>query len=288
MSEKLVLGIIGGSGLYNMSGLTDTQENDLDTPFGKPSAPIVVGTLEGQRVAFLARHGYGHTLTPSEVPYRANIYALKALGVERIVSINACGSLRQDYAPGHIVIPDQIYDNTRNRPRTFFGEGLVAHVGVADPFCPDLSASLEASVRATGATVHHGGAFIIIEGPRFSTRAESDTYRAWGMSLVGMTAAPEAFLAREAELCYTVMAHVTDYDVWHISEAPVSVEMVIKTLNQNTATAQQAVHNLVKGLSKRRSCDCENALATALITNPGSVPTETRKKLDLLVKKYLQ
>jgi 5'-methylthioadenosine phosphorylase len=288
MPEKLVLGIIGGSGLYNMSGLTDTQENDLDTPFGKPSAPIVVGTLEGQRVAFLARHGFGHTLTPSEVPYRANIYALKALGVERIVSINACGSLRQDYAPGHIVIPDQIYDNTRNRPRTFFGEGLVAHVGVADPFCPDLSTSLEASVRATGAIVHHGGAFIIIEGPRFSTKAESDTYRAWSMSLVGMTAAPEAFLAREAEMCYSVMAHVTDYDVWHISEAPVSVEMVIKTLNQNTATAQLAVRNLVKRLSKRRTCDCETALATALITNPGFVPPETRKKLDLLVKKYLK
>jgi 5'-methylthioadenosine phosphorylase len=288
MAEKLALAIIGGSGLYSMSGLTGTQENNLETPFGKPSAPIVVGMLEGQRVAFLARHGLGHHIMPTEVPYRANIYALKILGVERIISINACGSLRQDYAPGHIVIPDQIYDNTRDRPRTFFGEGLVAHVGVADPFCTDLSTVLEAAVEATGATVHHGGALIIIEGPRFSTRAESNTFRAWGMSLVGMTAAPEAFLAREAEMCYTVMAHVTDYDVWHTSEAPVTVEMIIKTLNQNTATAQQAIRELVKRLPKKRTCNCESALSTALITNPGAVPPETRKKLDLLIKKYLK
>jgi 5'-methylthioadenosine phosphorylase len=287
MSEKIDLAIIGGSGLYSMSGLNDTQEKELDTPFGKPSAPIVVGTLDGKRVAFLARHGLGHTLTPSEVPYRANIYALKSLGVERIVSINACGSLRQDYAPGHIVIPDQIYDNTHARPRSFFGGGLVAHVGVADPFCPELSPALEASVKATGATVHHGGAFIIIEGPRFSTRAESNAYRAWGMSLVGMTAAPEAFLAREAEICYSVMAHVTDYDVWHVTEAPVTVDMVIKTLNQNTVIAQQAVRNLVQALSEKRACTCESALSTALITNPKFIPAQTRKKLDLLVNKYL-
>jgi 5'-methylthioadenosine phosphorylase len=287
MSEKFALAIIGGSGLYSMSGLTDTREFDIQTPFGRPSAPIVVGTLEHQRVAFLARHGVGHTLMPGEVPYRANIYALKELGVERIVSINACGSLRQDYAPGDIVIPDQIYDNTRERVRTFFGEGLVAHAGVADPFCPDLSTSLEAAVRETGATVHQGGAFIIIEGPRFSTKAESNTYRGWGMSLVGMTAAPEAFLAREAEMCYGIMAHVTDYDVWHISEAPVTVEMVIKTLNQNTLIAQQAIHNLLYLISRKRTCSCENALATALITQPGAIPPATRKKLDFLVKKYL-
>ena len=222
------------------------------------------------------------------MPYRANIYALKTLGAERIVSINACGSLRQDYAPGHIVIPDQLFDNTKDRARTFFGEGLVAHVSVADPFCPELSAALEAAVQGTGATVHHGGAFIIIEGPRFSTKAESNTFRAWDMSIVGMTAAPEAFLAREAEICYAVMAHVTDYDVWHVSEAPVTLEMVIKILNQNTAIAQQAVRNLVKELSEKRTCTCENALATALITNPSAIPPETRKKLDLLVKKYLK
>jgi 5'-methylthioadenosine phosphorylase len=288
MSEKLALAIIGGSGLYSMSGLTDTQENDVDTPFGKPSAPIVTGRLDGHRVAFLARHGLGHTIMPTQVPYRANIYALKALGAERIVSINACGSLRQDYAPGQIVIPDQIFDNTHARPRTFFGNGLVAHVGVADPFCQELSPLLESAVKATGATVHLGGTFIIIEGPRFSTRAESNTFRSWGMSLVGMTAAPEAFLAREAEMCYTIMAHVTDYDVWHVSEAPVTVEMVIKTLNQNTAVAQQAIHNLLRVIQETRTCSCGNALATALITDPAVIPTDTRKKLDLLVKKYLK
>jgi 5'-methylthioadenosine phosphorylase len=287
MSGKIALAVIGGSGLYSMSGLTDTTENDLDTPFGKPSAPIVVGTLEGQRVAFLARHGIGHHIMPTDVPYRANIYALKALGTDRIVSINACGSLRQDYAPGHIVIPDQIFDNTKDRNHTFFGEGLVAHIGVADPFCPDLSALLETAVQETGATLHRGGAIIIIEGPRFSTKAESNAYRTWGMSIIGMTTAPEAFLAHEAEMCYTVMAHITDYDVWHVSEAPVTVEMVIRTLNQNTRIAQQAVHNLVKGLSEKRSCTCENALANAIITNPAVVPTDTRKKLDLLVKKYI-
>jgi 5'-methylthioadenosine phosphorylase len=288
MPEQIALAIIGGSGLYSMSGLTEAREYDLETPFGKPSAPIVVGTLEGKRVAFLARHGIGHHIMPTEVPYRANIYALKALGTERIVSINACGSLRQMYAPGHILIPDQIFDNTHNRARTFFGEGLVVHIGVAEPFCPDLSAALESAVQKTGATVHHGGALVIIEGPRFSTRAESNTYRKWGMSIVGMTAAPEAFLAREAEMCYTVMAHVTDYDVWHVDKAPVSVEMVIKTLNQNTIIAQQAIQYLVKSISEKRACTCETTLATALITDPGVIPPETRKKVDLLIKKYLK
>ena len=288
MPEKLSLAINGGSGLYSMAGLTDTRQYEPDTPFGKPSAPIVVGSLEGKRVAFLARHGIGHTIMPSEVPYRANIYALKALGVERIVSINACGSLREDYVPGHIVIPDQIFDNTKNRARTFFGEGLVAHVGVADPFCPDLSARLESAIKETNATVHHGGSFIIIEGPRFSTKAESNTYRSWGMSIIGMTAAPEAFLAREAEMCYAVMAHVTDYDVWHISEAPVSVEMVIQTLNKNTRAAQEAIRQLLTSLPEERPCICDSALASAIITHPASIPPVTRQKLDLLVKKYIK
>jgi 5'-methylthioadenosine phosphorylase len=288
MTERIDLAIIGGSGLYTMSGLTDTRESDFNTPFGKPSAPVVVGTIEGRRVAFLARHGIGHHIMPTEVPYRANIYALKALGAKRIVSINACGSLRQDYVPGHIVIPDQIFDNTRDRQRTFFGDGLVAHIGVADPFCPDLSVSLETAVHAAGAMVHRGGALMIIEGPRFSTRAESNAYRAWGMSLVGMTAAPEAFLAREAEMCYAVMAHVTDYDVWHVSESPVTVEMVVKTLNQNTAIAQHALRILVTRLPEKPMCTCENALAASLITDPGVVPSATRRKLDLLVKKYLK
>jgi 5'-methylthioadenosine phosphorylase len=286
--DPISLAIIGGSGLYSMPGLTDTEEVTPDTPFGKASSPIVIGKLQGKRVAFLARHGAGHRLTPTEVPYRANIYALKSLGAERIVSINACGSLREDYAPGHIVIPDQLFDRTTSRPRTFFGEGLVAHAGVADPFCPELSAALEESVRQTGATVHRGGALIVIEGPRFSTKAESNAYRAWGMSIIGMTAAPEAFLAREAEICYAVMAHVTDYDVWHVSEAPVTVGMVIKILNQNTKTAQEALRNLAESMEPVRSCSCGNALASALITDPKAVPPETRRRLDPLVRKYLK
>lgn len=287
MNNKATLAIIGGSGLYQMSGLENTEEVVVDTPFGRPSAPITIGALEGIRVAFLARHGIGHHITPTEVPYRANIYALKSLGVERIVSISACGSLREDYAPGHIVIPDNIFDYTKDRARSFFGEGLVAHVSVADPFCNDLSNQLEKAVRDTGAATHRGGSFITIEGPRFSTKAESHTYRTWGMSIIGMTASPEAFLAREAEICYATMAHVTDYDVWHESELPVTVEMVIQTLNKNTEIAQEAIRNLVSRLSKERACNCGQALATALITNPKVIPAETRKKLDLLINKYL-
>jgi 5'-methylthioadenosine phosphorylase len=288
MNEKVTLAIIGGSGLYNMPGLQNTQEHDVTTPFGKPSAPIVVGELEGQRVAFLARHGIGHHIMPGEINYRANIYALKQLGAERVVSISACGSLREDYAPGHIVIPDQLFDNTKDRERTFFGEGLVVHVSVADPFCPDLSAQLENATRKANATVHSGGAFITIEGPRFSTKAESNTFRTWGMSLIGMTASPEAFLAREAELCYAVMAHVTDYDVWHVSESPVTVEMVIQTLNKNTMVAQEAIRFLAKDLITNRACDCDQALASALITRKDVIPTATREKVDLLIKKYYQ
>jgi 5'-methylthioadenosine phosphorylase len=284
----VTLAIIGGSGLYNMSGLQNTQEYDVTTPFGKPSAPIVVGELEGQRVAFLARHGIGHHIMPGEINYRANIYALKQLGAERVVSISACGSLREDYAHGHIVIPDQLFDNTKGRERTFFGEGLVVHVSVADPFCPDLSAQLESATRKTSATVHSGGAFITIEGPRFSTKAESNTFRTWGMSLIGMTASPEAFLAREAELCYAIMAHVTDYDVWHVSESPVTVEMVIQTLNKNTSVAQEAIRLLAKDLIKSRTCDCDQALASALITRKDIIQTATREKVDLLIKKYYQ
>jgi 5'-methylthioadenosine phosphorylase len=287
MEDAIKLAIIGGSGLYNMEGLEGAMECSLETPFGRPSAPVVIGVLDGQRVAFLARHGVGHRIMPGEVPYRANIYALKSLGVERIVSISACGSLRQDYEPGHIVIPDQLFDNTKNRAHTFFGEGLAEHVGVADPFCPDLSKQLEEAVRATNAAVHSGGTFITIEGPRFSTKAESNTYRAWGMSIIGMTAAPEAFLAREAEMCYAVMAHVTDYDVWHLSETPVTVDMVIQTLNKNTKIAQAAIRQLVRNLKPERDCECSRALANAIITKRESISKDTRQKLDLLVKKYI-
>ena len=287
MSDAPPLAVIGGSGLYAMAGLTATEEHDLDTPFGKPSDPIVIGTLAGQRVAFVARHGRGHRFSPSEVNYRANIFALKLLGVERVLAVSACGSLREDYAPGHIVIPDQLYDNTKDRERTFFGQGLVAHVGVADPFCPTFSQQVYDAVAATGATVHRGGAFITIEGPRFSTKAESNTFRAWGMSLVGMTASPEAYLAREAELCYACMAHVTDYDVWHTSAAPVTVEMVIRTLNANTAVAQQAIANVAGLPVDRVHCPCPSALASALITDPAHVPAAARARLQPLIGKYL-
>jgi 5'-methylthioadenosine phosphorylase len=288
MPATASLAIIGGSGLYSMPGLAEVSEFDLDTPFGKPSAPIVVGTLEGQKVAFLARHGLGHQISPSEVNYRANIYALKSLGVERVVGINACGSLREDYAPGHIVIPDQIYDNTHKRARSFFGDGLVAHVSVSEPFCRDLSDLLEAAVKSTNAVTHHGGAFITIEGPRFSTKAESNTYRAWGMSIIGMTVSPEAFLAREAEMCFAVMAHVTDYDVWHVSESPVTVDMVIETLKRNTQTAQEAVRKLAASLNVPRGCECGSALSSALITHPAHIPAQTKEKVKLLVEKYIK
>lgn len=287
MNINTPLGIIGGSGLYNMPGLSNAKEISLSTPFGAPSAPLVVGTLNNVGVAFLARHGVGHHITPAEINYRANIYALKMLGVEQIVSISACGSLREDYAPGEIVIPDQIFDNTHGRKRTFFGEGLVAHISVAEPFCPRLSRQLEKAVRQAGGTVHAGGTFITIEGPRFSTKAESNTYRAWGMSLIGMTTSPEAFLAREAEMCYAVMAHVTDYDVWHVNESPVTVEMVVEILQRNTQLAQEAIHILAGQLETERTCGCKDALATAIITQREAIPANTREKLDLLIKKYL-
>jgi 5'-methylthioadenosine phosphorylase len=287
MPRKPKLAVIGGSGLYAMPGLEDPQEYVPDTPFGKPSAPIVVGKLEGQSVAFLARHGIGHQLSPGEINYRANLYALKSMGVRQVVSVSACGSLREDYAPGDLVVPDGLFDFTKRRASSFFEGGIVAHIGVADPFCPALSNDIFEAVQSTEATVHQGGAFITIEGPRFSTKAESNIYRGWGLSIIGMTTSPEAFLAREAEMCYAVMAHVTDYDVWHTSEEPVTVEMVIAVLNKNTEIAQQAIRNIAKELRPERECECDHALATALITDPEAINSDAREKLDLLVKKYL-
>jgi 5'-methylthioadenosine phosphorylase len=281
------IAVIGGSGLYSMPGLEDIHERVVETPFGDPSAPIVIGNLDGHEVAFLARHGVGHHLSPTEINYRANIYALKSLGVERIVGISACGSLREDFAPGDIVVPDQLFDFTKDRKRSFFSGGLVAHVSIADPFCTDLSDAVYQAVKSTSNTVHLGGSFITIEGPRFSTRVESNTFRAWGMSIIGMTTSPEAFLAREAEICYATISHVTDYDVWHVSEKPVTVEMVIEILNRNTAVAQQAVKTLVMNLNASRDCHCPNAMADAFITDPGVIPAETRKNLHLLINKYL-
>ena len=288
MDNHPSLAIIGGSGLYEMPGLNDPKEYDLDTPFGKPSAPIMVGTLEERRVAFLARHGIGHHISPSEINFRANIYALKALGVERIVSISACGSLREDYVPGDIVIPSQLFDFTRGRKRSFFEGGLVAHISTADPFCKDFSQVVFEAVHETGAPVHQGGDFITVEGPRFSTKSESNTYRAWGMAIIGMTTSPEAFLAREAEMCYAVMAHVTDYDVWHISEEPVTVEMVIEILHRNNQVAQQAIKNLAEMVQPGQDCACQHALAASLITHPAAISAQARERLGLLVEKYLE
>jgi 5'-methylthioadenosine phosphorylase len=270
-----------------MQALTDVTEVKPKTPFGEPSDAIVVGTLSGQRVAFLPRHGRGHRISPTELNSRANIFALKSLGVERIVSVSACGSLREDYAPRHIVIPDQLFDRTRARPLSFFGGGLVAHISFAEPFCSDLSQALYRAVQATGATVHQGGAFVTVEGPRFSTKAESNVFRKWGMDIIGMTAVPEAQLAREAEICYATMAHVTDYDVWHATEETVTVEAVIKNLMANAEVARRAIQNLVSILPAQRSCACQHALRDAIITNRDVIPERIKKGLELLVGKYL-
>jgi len=287
MEDKATLAIIGGSGLYSISGLEDIKEVNLSTPFGKPSSSIMIGVMNGVKVAFLSRHGIGHHILPSEVNYRANIYALKMLDVKWVVSVSACGSLREDYAPGEIVIPDQLFDFTRDRIRTFFGDGIVAHINVADPFCPQLSELTYQAVQMTNTTTHKCGTFITIEGPRFSTRAESNVFRSWGMSLIGMTASPEAFLAREAEMCYAIMAHVTDFDVWHVSEEPVTVEMVIDILKKNTHAAQEAIHNLTKLLPIQENCNCRTALADSLITEKHKISIDVRNRLALLIGKYL-
>jgi len=286
--EPVKIGVIGGSGLYQMEGLTDVEEIRVSTPFGDPSDAIIVGTLEGERVAFLPRHGRGHRLSPSELPSRANIYALKSLGVKYIIGVSACGSLREDFAPGHIVIPDQLVDRTRLRPLSFFGEGLVVHISSADPFCPELSQLVYEAVQETGERpVHLGGSFVIIEGPRFSTKAESNIFRQWGCDIIGMTAVPEALLAREAEIAYATMAHVTDYDVWHESEETVTVELVIKTLLANVATAQKAIKNLIPKLADEPDWPAHHALADAIITDRAAIPEATKKKLALLAGKYL-
>jgi 5'-methylthioadenosine phosphorylase len=286
--EPVRIGVIGGSGLYNMPELTDVEEQQIETPFGPPSDAVRIGTLAGQRVVFIARHGRGHVLMPSEVPYRANIYALKVLGVQQVISVSACGSLREEFAPGHIVVPDQLVDWTRNeRGRTFFGDGLVTHVATADPFCAGLGAVLADAVDEAGGTLHRGGTFVTVEGPRFSTRAESALYRRWGCDIIGMTTSPEAFLAREAEMCYAVMAHVTDYDVWHESEADVSVELVLHTLQANVRLAQQALIGVVERLAAGvEDCDCYHALAAALITARERIPAATLDRLWPIVGKY--
>jgi 5'-methylthioadenosine phosphorylase len=288
MSEVVKVAVIGGSGLYQMEELTDRTAVSVDTPYGQPSADIIIGTLRGQRVAFLPRHGEGHVYSPSTVPYRANIYALKSLGVRFIIAVNACGSLKEEYAPGHIVIPDQVYDQTKSDRggRSFFESGLVGHISVADPFCPELAKLLHTSVQQAGGTVHQGGTFIIVEGPRFSTKGESHIYRQWGCSIIGMTTTPEVFLAREAEIAYASMAHITDYDVWHVSEEPVTVDMVIRIMNRNLETAQKAIALAVENLDADATYDAHNALGSALMTARDKIPAALLEQLDPIIGRY--
>ena len=289
------VGVIGGSGFYRMPGLADVEEVRIDTPFGPPSDAIVIGTIDGQRVAFLPRHGVGHRILPSELPARANIYALKLLGVEFVIGVSAVGSLREDIEPLHMVVPDQLIDRTRGRPSTFFGEGLVAHIAFAEPFCPALRETLVGSARdalrrgsgQAGATAHNGGAYVVIEGPPFSTRAESNLYRTWGADVIGMTALPEAKLAREAEMCYAILACATDYDCWHDEHASVTAEMIVSNLQKNVEVSQQAVRLALGRLPSRRECACAAALKDALVTPMELVPPQTKERLAPLIEKYL-
>jgi len=281
------IGIIGGSGLYEMAGLTDVREERVETPFGLPSDAYVLGRLEGRPVAFLARHGRGHRLLPSELNFRANIYGFKSLGAEWILSASAVGSMREDVKPRDILIPDQFFDRTSARPSTFFGDGLVVHVAFADPTCPALGDLLYGAAREEGATVHRGGTYLCIEGPQFSTRAESRIYRTWGVDVIGMTNLQEAKLAREAEICYATMALVTDYDVWHETEEDVTVEAVIAVLLENAAMAKAILRRAVRAIPAARTCPCSRALQDAIITARDRIPPATRERLKLLVGKYL-
>ncbi|MFH1860928.1 MAG: S-methyl-5'-thioadenosine phosphorylase [bacterium] len=289
MKEKVRIGIIGGSGLYQMDGVEDVTTMAIDTPFGKPSDELIIGSLNGEKIAFLARHKRGHCIMPTEINYRANIYALKSIGVEWIISISAVGSLKEEFKPLDMVIPDQVFDYTKHRTSTFFGNGMVAHVGMADPFCPILSQILLDTATDAGCCVHKGGTYVCIEGPQFSTRAESNAYRQLGFDIIGMTAMPEAKLAREAQICYATLAMVTDYDVWHESSHDVTVEMVIENLNKNVANAQRIIKDMINKIPQERGCSasgkcaCASALRDAVITNPDIIPDETRKKLALLM-----
>jgi 5'-methylthioadenosine phosphorylase len=280
------IGVIGGSGLYELDGLIDVRWKRVRTPFGDPSDEYCTGTFHGRPVVFLPRHGRGHRLMPSELNFRANIWGLKALGAEWVVSVSAVGSMRETIHPLDLVVPDQFYDATRRRVSSFFGEGIVAHVGMADPVCPALAGALEKAARATGATVHRGGTYICIEGPQFSSQAESRIYRGWGVDVIGMTNMPEAKLAREAELCYATLALVTDYDVWHDTHAAVSVEAVIENLLRNVETARDVLRRLIPTVNGPRTCPCPGLLKDAVITQPGQFPLATRRRLDLLLSKY--
>jgi 5'-methylthioadenosine phosphorylase len=281
------IGIIGGSGLYEMAELRERRDVEVTTPFGDPSGPYVTGTLRGRRVAFLARHGLGHRLMPSELNYRANIFGFKTLGVEWILSASAVGSLKEAYAPLDLLVPDQFLDLTRGRIGTFFGNGLVVHIGFADPLCPEVRRLAVRSAAAAGAKVHDGGTYVCMEGPQFSTRAESNLYRSWGMDVIGMTNVQEAKLAREAEICYATIALVTDYDCWHPDHDHVTVDMVMATLAQNARTAQQVIASAVEQLPAPRGCGCDRALASAILTRRDAIPERVRRDLAPLIGKYL-
>ena len=286
MSEAIRIGIIGGSGLYDMAELTNREERTVETPFGDPSGPYLVGTLRGKRVAFLARHGAGHRQMPTELNYRANIFGMKVLGVEFILSASAVGSLQERYVPQHLVIPDQFFDRTKGRVSTFFGNGLVAHVGFAHPVCGRLGGVAFDACTAVGATVHQGGTYVCMEGPQFSTLAESKLYRSWGMDIIGMTNLQEAKLAREAEICYATIALVTDYDCWHPDHDAVTVEMIVQNLVANARTAQQVIADAVSRLPYERTCECATALQHAIITRPDAVPDRVKKDLQPIIGKY--
>jgi len=281
------IGVIGGSGLYSLPGLQDAEEVNLDTPWGEPSDNYVVGTLEGRRVAFLARHGRGHRILPSELNFRANIFGFKLLGVERILSFNAVGSLREELPPLLFVLPDQFFDRTRGRVSTFFGNGVVAHIAFADPVCPALLEVMESACQAAKVAVKRGGTYLCMEGPAFSTKAESHAYRSWGMDVIGMTNLQEAKLAREAEICYATVAMVTDYDCWHPDHDAVTVQQVISRLLQNSENATQVLLRALERIPAERTCRCGSALADAILTERERIPLETRKKLDVLIGKYL-
>lgn len=285
---EAVIGIIGGSGLYEIEGLTGLQEVACTTPFGAPSDSFVVGNLGEVRLVFLPRHGRGHRLLPSEVPYRANIYGMKQLGVQRIISVSAVGSMKEAIAPGHIVVPDQFFDRTQGqRASTFFGNGVVAHVQFADPVCGNLAATLAVAARTVGATVHQGGTYLCIEGPNFSTRAESKVFRSWGVDVIGMTNLPEARLAREAEICYATIALATDYDCWHDSHDDVSVDAILAIIKQNVATARSIIKQAAQNLGLPPVCTCSEALKYAIMTDPALIPAQTRADLDLLIGRHL-
>ncbi len=285
--KEASIGVIGGSGLYQMEGLTGVVSVELDTPFGKPSDALVLGSLEGVPVAFLPRHARGHRLNPTQIPVRANIYALKSLGVERIISVSAVGSLKEEFAPLDLVVPDQLIDRTRLRESTFFDQGIVVHISVAEPYCSATRQVIHDSAQEMGIQAHSGGTMVVMEGPAFSTKAESFMYRSWGAGLIGMTALPEAKLAREAEICYATMAWVTDYDCWRESEEAVTAEMIIETLLQNVATSKDLLRKVVPVLAGERDCPCVSALSTAIITPPDSVPEEIKRKLAPIVSKYM-